>query len=78
MSSSSIIRSGLRKALYANEFVINYLLNFLSQGGRGLKYGGTALHPRSSCLSGIKVIPSDDGFGQLMAQHPNDKVISLL
>ena len=62
---------------YANELLINYLLNFPSQGGRGLEHCSTAPHPVSSCLPSIKASLPGDWFRRLVAPQANAKVIYL-
>lgn len=70
-------RGGLSKVLYANELLINYLLNFPSQGGRGLEHCRAAPRPVSSCLPSIKASLPGDWFRRLVAPQANAKVIYL-
>lgn len=69
---------GLSKALYANELLINYLLNFPSRGGRRLEYCSIVLCPLSSCLPSIKASLSGDWLRWLISLQANAEIIYLL
>lgn len=73
----AVYRAGLCKALYANELLINYLLNLPSQGGRRLEDCSAAPCPLSSCLPSIKASLPGDWFRRLVAPQANAKIIYL-
>lgn len=70
-------KGGLSKALYANELLINYLLNFPSQGGRRLEHCSMAPRPLSGCLLSIKARLPGDWFRRLAELQANAKIIYL-